>query len=298
MRTAAAVLVCLACTLSAGERLDPSVLPADTRWALHADVTGLLASGLGGLIRDRLGEEDPASKLAALEAITGFHPLRDLRAVTVAGPDFGEERGVLYVRGTFDAERLVTLVRASDGYRNADYGEVAIHSWPEHPGGARLFATFAEADLLLISKHEDLVRDAVDALAGRAAGAEGLDAITGREDHFFCVAAANGLAAAEGVHPRAAFLKRVRDVAGFVGERDGRLELRVHLATRNEEDAGRVVDILDGLRAVAEISVEDRPLLADVLAGLAIEREGTAVDVSLPVALETLRRLAADHLGD
>ncbi|MCC6294004.1 MAG: hypothetical protein IT164_15240 [Bryobacterales bacterium] len=127
-------------------------LPADSAAVAGVDADRVLSSPFGQFLRSRAGGAD--QHLAKLIELTGFDPRRDLREIVFASrtlPEAGKRsgmgKGVVFIRGNFDAAKL-TAAASTQGAALDSYKGVTIFALHrEKPNGdmAALLASLAIA---------------------------------------------------------------------------------------------------------------------------------------------------------
>ncbi len=250
MKTIPICLIALAAPLIAGE-LVPAQIPASAKWMLHADLDALRASETGKAIFSRI-ESEHGAKLRAMKRMFSLHPLDDLKGVTLYG-DGRPDHGVALIHGTFDRAHLEEVIQAADDYKSSAQAGTQIHSWSDK--GKPQHAAFASADLIAFSRHEDLLRAALDALKANAPA---------QADPFFLTDGGKPLVAASarlGEIDMPADAARILKLASVLhlaaNEHAGRFTLRAAAESGDATQADRLRRMLDGVLAFAEAGHPD-----------------------------------------
>ena len=123
-----------ACIVTSIAGTVPEGVHEGAQWFAHADLHALKATTVGERVFSGLNEGDANAKLAALSAVLNFDPRSDLRELTLYGFG-GDHDGAVIVRGAFDEERLLTLVRAGGSYESEQHEEHLLHSWIDEKKG-------------------------------------------------------------------------------------------------------------------------------------------------------------------
>jgi hypothetical protein len=272
-------------------------LPAEARWALCLDWTAARAApALGAWIEQHLAGPEAAPKLAALSLITGFDLRRDLRRLWLAGSSTRPEEVVLVLDGTFDADRLVTLVRAADRYRLGAHRGVPVHAWFDANEQRMKHAAFLRPDRLVLANAEPALALAIDAnLDGGAAQELGDWLRTSRG--AVAAGAVLDMRSLEGVHPSAALLRQARSLRLRLDEADGNLRLRTSVTAADEAAATRLVDLVKGLQAAALLGVDGsaNPVALELARTGQVQRRADLVEIEVSCPVTVLaERIAAD----
>jgi hypothetical protein len=242
-------------------------------WVVHADFERFLSSQIGQLIRKELANQGIEEKLVDFAKIFSFHPLDDVRDVTIYGNGQAQEKAVVLIDGRFDKEKLVSLVRLNSQHQEAEYGDVTIHGWlHEEKKGSEVVKSFMmygcvyQDKLVIMSAGMDTVKQAVDVLRGTAQGAAdgqfGVASLNA-QGAFFQVAA-TGVSDIAGQEQQAAVLRQTDKLGLAVGETEGKVYVDLGLVAKTVEEAQNINKVLEGIIAFATLSGEQQPKLAEL----------------------------------
>lgn len=283
---ASLVLVCLASTAAAVERV-----PADCRWVIHADLQLLLRTKVGEWLGKEVVKQPHAARLQMLEAISGLNLKRDLKHVTICGVGADDDTGLVYVRGTFDANRLNNLAQAADGYAAVQVGSRTIHTWSDK--GKPAAGCLAAADLLLLGKTSARLREALALHDASTQQGAVFQLPAGWEKSALVVCAVEDLASLADGKPESAMLRNVRSLVARVVEDGAQLAFEARAVATTEAAAQQLVDAGRGLAAIVQLQKPanlDPVLIETVRTGL-LNREGVNVVLRLTVPFEEALRL-------
>ncbi len=293
------LLPCFLFTVALGAATGPGDwIPAEARWMVRLEVPELTRGRLGEVVQRFVERPDVAPKLAGLDAMTGFAPLRDLRTVVLCGPTAEERDALLYLNGSFDRERLEILARAGDGHTATEVGAAVIHRLApdQDSGDAASFACFLRDDLLVFGQRLDHVRLAVSVVAGTSpsAGDAGTLPETG-DAPLVLIAQARGVQGLVAGTPNARMLRHVKTIALRLHQTDESLVGSASLTAVSPELAQQVIQIAQGLKALAALGADEHPQLADLAARAELSREGAEVSMQIalpfPMVLRMLRQV-------
>ena len=256
-----------------GGPLMKSQVSSTANWVVHADYERFFSSQLGGLIRKELANQGIEEKLANFAKIFSFHPLDDVRDVTIYGNGQDREKAVVLIDGRFDKEKLEALVRLNPQHQEVEYGDITIHGWlHEEKKGSEVVKSYMmygclyQDKLVVMSAGMDAVKQAVDVLRGTAQGAADGQfgaAAMNAQGAFFQVAA-NGVSDVAGQKQQAAVLRQTDKLGLAIGETEGKVYVDLGLAAKTEEDAQNINKVLEGIIAFAALSGEQQPKLAEL----------------------------------
>jgi len=289
IKTSLLTLLLITPLAQAGE-LVPARIPASAKWLLHADMEAMRDSETGKRVFAAV-EADHGDKLRAFKRMFSLHPIEDLSGVTLFG-DGMPDQAVALIEGKFDREHIEDVLKGAENHSTADHADTMIHSWRDNE--VMQHAAFAEDGLLIFSRQERLLRQSLDVL--KDGGAAPI------ADELF--AANRGLALVD-VRARlseinlpadaARLLNKIRGMGMTAVEEDGRFAIRMSMETADEQDAGRVRRVLDGVFAFAEMEHPELEKM-DIRGEMTLTEEfpGLSVGLSAPVGqwLSLLEKLA------
>lgn len=255
---------------------------AGARWVAHVDVDKLKTTQCGRYLLDQLGKDEPNRKLLAFQAMFNFDPRKDVSSVTLYGTDNRPENTVTLVKGTFDTQRLETLVRAGDDYEETKHGLHIVHSWIDHKhGDHRLFASIW-GDGTVVLGGEASIGPALDVLDGRAPKvvATTFPGMTpGRQTAIFIASA--DLSGATNVNPKAVILAQASSGYLALTEIGDQFQADIGLSAKTVEAATQLESVARGLAAMAVLGQEQSPEVAKLAGATTIVRDGLQVAVAL-----------------
>jgi hypothetical protein len=283
--------IAVAAPVPAGEMV-PSQIPADAKWFLHADLDAMRGSETGKHVFARI-EDEHGARLRAFKRMFSLHPLTDLRGVTLYG-DGKPEHAVALIDGTFDRAHIEDVVKAADDHAESVHAGFTIHSWKDK--GSKQHAAFAGEGLIVFSRQQELLHDALDVLKASAPAAA--DPFFTAEGGKPLLAACARLSEVEMPADAARLVRMARTLRVAANENGGRFSLRAHAETGEAKDADRLRRMLDGVIAFAQAGDAKLDGL-DLRADLAVTADspGLGAALSLPVGewLTLMEKAAAEE---
>ena len=275
-----------------GGQLLKSQVASGANWVVHLNFDRLLKSELGGLVRAELAKEGLEEQLQGFKTMFSFSPLDDIRDVTIYGNGDDREKAVALFEGSFDAEKLITLVRMNPGYKEIKRGDAIVHSWVDEnkkdPNGPeqRMYGSIYRGNTAVIGAAVDVVAQAMDVLKGSAPNAASAGVfkqdILGAEGAFFQVAA-NSINELANRQNDAAMLEKTDQLGGAIGEDDGKFYINLSLRAESREIALNVKKMLEGIIAFLTLAGSENPSLAE----LAKKLDLSVVDRTITVYFES-----------
>ena len=291
-----AVAVLLAVAPAFGGQLNKSQIGANADWVAHLNFEQLLKSQLGRLIRAELAEQGLEEQLQGFESIFSFHPLDDIRDVTIYGKGKDREKAVALFEGSFDPDKLVALVRMNPEYEEIKHGDMVVHSWvdenKEDPNGPdqRMYGCMHKSDTVLLGAGLEAVKQAADVLKGSAPNAaSGLfnQTVFSAKGAFFQVAA-NAVNDLADHRNEAALLEKTDELGAAVGEHEGKFYVDLSLRAESEEVANNVKQMVEGLVAFLTLAGGENPTLAELAKKLDVSSANRNVAIHFESPSETV----------
>lgn len=289
----------LASTALAGP-LEKAWIDRDARWVIHLDVEGALASSLGPLMTDSCRTAD--HEVVAFLSDAGVDPGRDLKGLTVYA--FGAEPK--------DAVAIINATPAIDGLAERlslqvpGFERIADKPHPQytwHEDGVKRYGQIlpgpAGSRLALVARDPVLLAAAAAVVAGVAPNLDSVEtgplaALPQAGSFIFAMARVEGLDRGG----RVALVTRMTESFVFeAGEDQAEAYATLTLTTREERDAKSMVQILNGMLAMARLAVGDDPEqaeLAGMLDMVEIAGDGSQVSARISMASERMRDLVKE----
>ncbi|MCX7817948.1 MAG: hypothetical protein N2652_01860 [Kiritimatiellae bacterium] len=265
-----------------------SDVPAEARWWVHFDVDQFKQTAVGRTVLDLLRQPDTGPKLDAMKAVFNFDIRTDLESITACGAG---RRSAVVVRGRFDEQRLVTLLKAGDGYQELMVEGRTLHSWIDEgkakkkgPENARMYGAIHRSGAAVLSEQAETAAHVLRVLDGEAAAQPESAAV---QSEFPAVVvgrmSADALPNQQTDNPVA---RGLTGAVAVIGERGTNIEARLEMTLKNPQAAVQIRQIVDGLRAAALLNSEKDPRAARLAEQLVVRAEGTTLELrlSLPAA--------------
>lgn len=274
-------MFCLSGMIYAGP-IQVEEVSADVKWVAHVDIERFISSKIGGLILEELQAKGLERKCAAFHEMFGFYPNKDLRSITLYGSEYRPHKGVAVVKGTFDKEKLLILLRANDTHQEQSYKGRMVHKWFDK--GREHYGSFYKDDVIVIANSEENIHEGLDVMDGDsanlAAKAEVSDFQFAPAGAFF-LAAAKGISEQTAVPPKAMILKMADRLLLVAGEVEGVDYIQVVLQARDETAAIQIQQMLQGIIAFGAMMGEQNPMLAELAQAVQLTLDGTKVKLRL-----------------
>ena len=282
--------------------IDPALVSADAKWVAHLDVSGMLESGLGKALLEKLQDERIQARIAEFSQAFGFDPRTDLDSVSLWGTGYRPDDGVAVFKGVFDHDRLLALLDKNEGHETSQHGEFTVHRWTQRPEGpndeGERYGTFYREGVVLVTRAKATLENALDQLAKAGGTLVGQDApalLPKRAEGTFFFAAGSDLSGVAAVHPRAQWTRLVSSAHMVFGQTDGTVFLDIELTAGDEPNATRLRNVVSGMLAVAQLRIaaaeqDDKPapFWAPLVNGAKVGGEGSTVRLGLSISQDEL----------
>jgi hypothetical protein len=242
-------------------------------------------TAVGQFIQTEMDKPEAQAKLAAFQALFSFDLRTQLHGVSLYGATKAPQDGLLILYADFDPERLVTLARAAKDAQNTSHGQHTIYSWIDekhrHGRAQRVYAAIA-GSRVIFGQSENRVAQALDVVDGAAtslATSTAFAPLGAPGGTSFLEAAARKLDLPES-DPHAAILKLSQSVRLQVAEAQNQLAATLTLQANDEEVAGHISSIAQGLVALMKLQ-KDKPESVRFAEALSLKQDGPQVVVNL-----------------
>ena len=254
-------------------------------WVVHANQEQFKKTQTGQLIRKEMVNLGIEENLSNFAMMFSFHPLDDVRDVTVYGTDKDREKAVVLIDGFFDKERILSILRMNPRYKEIKYGDVVVHEWfdeNQKDPNQMMYGCFYKDDLIVMGSGLDSVKQEVDVLKGKAKSATSeifSQAALSAKGAFFQAAGRRVGEMVGGEDPQAVALKQSDQLGIAIGENEGKFYVDVGLVAKSEEAAQAITQMLEGIIAFVSLPNEEQPELAELAKKVKINCEEKTVNV-------------------
>ena len=270
-----------------------SQVSGNANWVVHANQQQFKKTQTIQLIRKELvslGIEDNLSNFAQFFS---FHPLDDVRDVTVYGNGKDREKVVVLIDGFFDKERILSILNTNPEYKVIKHGNIVLHRWideNQQDPNQMMYGCFYKDDLIVMGAGMEAVKLAVDVLNGSAKNAAGnifnhpaLD-----EKGAFFQAVGKSVGEMLGQDPEAAAFRQTDQLGLAIGEVEGKFYIECRLTAKSEEAAQALTQMLEGILAFISMPNEEQPKLAELAKKIKINCEEKTVKAKFESAPEVV----------
>jgi hypothetical protein len=290
-KTSIACLMVLGLVLPAwGGPLAKEQVAASANWVVHLDVDQFNQSKLGQMIRAEATEKGIDAQLLEFKQTFSFHPLDDVRNITLYGQGEDKTKVAVIVQGNYDKQTLLGLVQLNANYQEIRAGNLVIHSWIDDKQNERAYGTFYDVDQVIIAGSVDAVKLAAAVLNGqeKSAKAEGSFSLPATKGPGAILLAAARDVSSMANHKNALILKQTDELTLVIGEANEKFYIDADLKAKTPEAAVAVGQMAQGLIAVGVLAGRNHPELAQLAASIGISVENNLVQVSFQMESEKI----------
>lgn len=248
-----------------GAPLQTSEVHPTATWVAHIDMEAFRASDIGKMVMAELQKQGLDQKFESFATIFSFHPLRDLRNVTLYGRGADRDHAVAVVNGKLDTQKLLAFVRLNPQHQEIPYKGGTIHRW-RHETDQMLHGFVHDESRVVVGAGQEAVQQAVDALKGQATGTATnlFKQIPEGRGRVFLQAAATGIGDIAGQNPQAAVLRQTDSLALTVGEATENVFGELSLLGQTTEGAENMNQTLLGIFSMFQLMGGEQPQLAEL----------------------------------
>jgi len=276
------VAVALLALGAQGGALKPEQVPAQAMWFAHLNVEKLLASQVGAKILEEL-KADPkmSAQLDMVQNVAGVDLRKDLKGLSLFGPDAQKDRGVMVFNGLPNTDKLLLIIKSNPTHEELAEGGVTLHKWNDK--GHDNYGAILPGGICLISGYAEAARVTAQVLqsgqGGLTAGSTLGDLAKSGAD---CIlhAAVDGTAGLLGGQPQAAVFKKVVAADLTLDEHDAKVSAELTLKTDAPASAAQIADIVRGLIAYGQLAEELAPQWKQIALAAVVVQNGAQVKLS------------------
>jgi len=234
--------------------LQKKYIAADAQWLIHLDFKTFIKTRLwDNIYREKKIKIDHKNDHFLKEV--RFDVLKDLYSVTIYGVDKGDKNAVVLINGVFNIKKVVEKLKSEEKTEISKYGKVKVYHWNDDDYGA-----FVGSDLLIITHSRMNMEYAIDVVMGKKKGFKG-SALSKRMKEVpgdaILFALAGDISKMIGKHRKMPMMIDNSKMALFLAmERNNDLKLSLKLHTESPEAAKNLMQVGNGLLALARMSGE------------------------------------------
>jgi hypothetical protein len=247
------------------------------------------------------------NKFAAFQAVFSFDPREDIQGLTLYGTGNRPGEGILILQGRFDANRLLTLVRAAKDYTSSNHRSHVIHEWTDEKKEAQgrkdahTVAAF-HSGKLVFGQGRDAVAAALDVLDHQTPSLSSTRDFTERSAVAgpFLTAATRQVDVPDG-QPHSALLRQAHYLSLTAGEGAGQMTVQMLARAATVQAAQGMQKIGEGLIALMSLQT-NKPAQAALARATRLQQSSNELTatMSLPAAdvIHWMRNQAAHKTKD
>jgi hypothetical protein len=276
--------------------IDFSKVSAQSNWVAHADLDALRKSVVGSFLLAKIKDDPEAAKgIAMLQAVFGLD-VDAISSFTAYGR--GEaDKGIISVKGGFDAQRLLPMLELNETYVAKKHGDTVIHLIDQKKGDPKAVA-FTAKDELLASSTSSYTEHGLDVINRKKPSLKphGIHkTLAGAFSHPVLTVAIDVKGVAEfnkpPKGPEAVIIQKTDALGLALGESNGMLMTAIILEAADEATAKHVENIARGFTSLLALGADIEPELAELLAQTKtqVSRKGQIVSVKLGIDIKTVK---------
>ena len=268
--------------------LKTSIIPEDAQWVLHIDIEKFTSTKLFELLMEKEGVKAFKGKDKMIEKL-GIDPLKDLTGITLFGSGQAEKNAVVSITGNLDKDHLISLVKQAKDNKEIKHGKHTIFQWENNQ-----FGTFVNDNMLIIGRAEDMVRNALDVIAGKQKNIKKTKLMSYLEEvprGAIIQAVVDDISSVAGKN-KPMILQKTGMAFFMAMEKNESLNLKLKMTTDTAETAKNIGQIINGFTAMARMQVQGKEEIKDqalkLLDALNVSVKGNVIEMGLIYPSEDL----------
>lgn len=268
--------------------LKTSIIPEDAQWVLHIDIEKFTSTKLFELLMEKEGVKAFKGKDKMIEKL-GIDPLKDLTGITLFGSGQAEKNAVVSVTGNLNKDHLISLVKQAKGNKEIKHGKHTIFQWENNQ-----FGTFVNDNMLIIGRAEDMVRNALDVIAGKQKNIKKTKLMSYLEEvprGAVIQAVVDDISSVAGKN-KPMILQKTGMAFFMAMEKNESLNLKLKMTTDTAETAKNIGQIINGFTAMARMQVQGKEEIKDqalkLLDALNVSVKGNVIEMGIIYPSEDL----------
>ncbi len=298
--------------------IDPSIIPADARWVVYADLTGLRSSAVGKELV-AVAEKAQAQQNNAI-GIDVQKVFATVSSATAYGTNFSADPnavdGTLVLQGTADlrkiAESLLLQATIANPKEFSEITDLPFPAYAAHPkkrgeiSQGEVIVAFPPEPIVLVSKSRpqllkarDIFRDHKGSVAKTSDAPLTKLLATADGAYVFATSVVPSDTVFPEDQPQARILKMTRSGAIALGEAGGKTVANAQLVATSDVMADKLMKILQGMTAMMSLAETNDRQLAEFLNSASVSRDDDVVKLHLAYSsdrlAELVRNLVQEH---
>jgi hypothetical protein len=270
-----------------------SIVPEGARWVAHLDVEKFVATKLYEYL-DKDGRFD--IKSGNIARWLNINVRNDVTGLTIFGLGPGEKQAVFALAGKFDKARLLTLISLDESHQEIPYGGFTLYSTGDEYGA------FANDGLIVFSESRDAIEKVLDTAGGKAKNFSSSKLNAALKDvssGTFLSGIVENLSGLGRTIEQSKFVEKAGLMFFMAQEKQDNLQVRVQVTADSPESAKNMVDIAQGLIALARLGEGEGPkaVPAFLVDGFQVKMEGKTVRLELNIPSREIAKMASRGQG-
>ena len=278
------------------EPLDTTKVGAKSEWVLHIDADAMRKSAMATAMNEIFAGEEWGGKESGVDY--KFDASKDLNSVTMFGHGNGDDDGAMIVRGNFDEDHLLGLLKLMKGYKTIDTDAGTVHAWPNEKNGGKTlsYGAIAADNVLVFAEDQKWVVAGLQALTGKDGGLSSADlkGLLAKAPKNAFITGAADMRGWEDAAANAKMMKNTKLGSMSIAEVGDDMQMQISLTADNAEMAKQVHAMAQGMLAFAALNEEQAPELALLAFASKVTVDGSDVNMQLRYPLDEIIDMIAE----
>ncbi len=262
-----------------GYNLQNRFIPSDTTWLIHLDFKVLLKTK----IWDEILQGEKRKILEGKDKLVkelNFNIFNDLNSVLIYGKSKGKDNAVVILSGRFDQQKIIRKLNSEKHLDKFKYNNLDVYSWDNDN-----FGSFINRNLLIIAHSKRNLESAMDVINRKSKNFIGTNLFKRLKEiprNSILFALTGDLSSLIGKNHKTPVIINKSRMAFFLAlEKNSNMKLFLQLYTESREAAKNIMQIGNGLLALARLNKKKLNGRLELLNSIKISANGKIVKADL-----------------
>lgn len=267
-------------------------IPKEADVIVSVNIRAIVDSGIFKKIKELHPESQ--AQLEMVKNLLGVDLTKDMNRITVFGRMNNKQVGGFIVKGKFDQEKLLTMIKANPQYKTAEVGGITVHQWWEEKEKRVKYGAFLPGDMAVVWNNEETAKASLAAAKDAALSFAGSP-----EAALIPASAENAIAGVLAVNrekqgPAAKY--HLSAVMAVLNLTEDEVSVSLTVTPDSGELVSKFADIFRGLAAFGQLQ-PDNKAIAYVAGRTKVETSDKSVTLTTSVEKSKVDELIAKKTG-
>ena len=291
---AAMAVLCLSTAASAAP-LVPAHVPADAKWVSHINLDAVRGMEMVSKWREAYTKrEGYQQKVDWMAENIGMNPMEDLLGVTIYDTEYARHNGVVLMHLTAGHRKKIEAAfdKHKKEHTSSKHAGRTLTTWTERAGRHgehEVTGCFANDKTIVLGRDPERVKAALDVIDGKQDSlAKDSPLLAGFPKKAIVATNVMDVDAEYQKVTRCPVLKNSQAASFSITQKGDKTRMSCRLETKSDEQAQGYADVVQGLRAMAQLRQGDDEASARVMNGLKVKAKGSTFNVTWQASNEDI----------